>query len=205
MPGLGLGSESLRGSAVGPDGKIWLTGIAGLTEKDSAFAVARLVTDEITTPVIEFHNAVLDHYFITADPNEAAAIDSGAAGPGWSRTGYTFKSGGPSKAGRFYGNPETNPQTWSRRGPNSHFYSLESAEVAQVKTDQGWRFESYDFNAWPLVAGQCREGTVGVMRAYNQRWAQNDSNHRYTTSSSVYDQMVAAGWSGEGTVFCAPQ
>src|SRR6185503_21059718 len=99
---------------------------------------------------------------------EASAIDAGAAGPGWSRTGYTFKSGGPGKAGRFYGNPETNPATGARRGPNSHFYSLEGAEIAQVKGDPGWRFESYDFNAWPLAAGQCRDGTVAVMRAYNK-------------------------------------
>ena len=204
VPGLGARSESMRGSAVAPDGKIWISGVVYLEGNETAIGVARLLPDEITTPVIEFHNTVLDHYFVTADANEAAAIDAGAAGPGWSRTGYTFKSGGPNKAGRFYGSPETNPQTGLRLGPNSHFYSLETAEIAQVKTDAGWRFESYDFNAWPLVAGQCRDGTIGVKRAYNRRWAENDSNHRYTTSQAVYDQMVAAGWSGEGTVFCAP-
>ena len=37
--------------------------------------------------VVEFYNANLDHYFLTADANEAAAIDNGSAGPGWSRTG----------------------------------------------------------------------------------------------------------------------
>jgi hypothetical protein len=32
----------------------------------------------------------------------------------------------------------------------------------------------------------------------------NDSNHRYTTSDAIYAVMVAAGWIGEGAVFCAP-
>jgi hypothetical protein len=32
--------------------------------------------------LVEFHNAILDHYFMTADPSEAAGIDSGSAGPG---------------------------------------------------------------------------------------------------------------------------
>jgi len=40
----------------------------------------------VTDVVVEFYNTNLDHYFITADPNEAAQIDGGSAGPGWSRT-----------------------------------------------------------------------------------------------------------------------
>jgi len=43
------------------------------------------------------------------------------------------------------------------------------------------------------------------MRAYNGRFAENDSNHRYTISLTIYNQMLAAGWSGEGTVFCSVQ
>ena len=41
--------------------------------------------------VIEFHRASIDHYFITAFPEEAAALDAGMP-PGWKRTGYTFKA-----------------------------------------------------------------------------------------------------------------
>jgi len=204
VPETGVLSSMLSDSALGPDGKIWMFGYANIGSASSAFAAVRLLPDEITTPVVEFHNAALDHYFITANPGEASAIDAGAAGPGWARTGQTFKSGGPDKAGRFYGNPEANPATGARRGPNSHFYSLEPAEIAAVKTDIGWKFESYDFNAWPRVAGACPQGTTEVLRAYNKRFAQNDSNHRYTISPAIYQQMVAAGWSGEGAVFCAP-
>ena len=37
--------------------------------------------------VVEFYNPNLDHYFITANAVETAAIDNGGAGPDWSRTG----------------------------------------------------------------------------------------------------------------------
>ena len=43
-----------------------------------------------------------------------------------------------------------------------------------------------------------------LYRAYNNRFAQNDSNHRYATDVAVYNSMVTMGWSGEGVVMCAP-
>ena len=39
-------------------------------------------------------------------------------------------------------------------------------------------------------------------RLYNNRAAQNDSNHRYVVSESTRDQMVQAGWLDEGISFC---
>ena len=131
--------------------------------------------------------------------------DAGAAGPGWIRTGNKWKSGGPNRVCRFYGSPDIVAATGLRRGPNSHFYTIDPAECAAVKLDPGWRFESYDFNGWPATAGACPAGTVAVKRAYNNRFAQNDSNHRYATDPAVYDAMLGQGWSGEGTVFCAGQ
>lgn len=200
---LGTPSEVMYGLAQGPDGKVWTFGRTDLSNTDSAIMLARLLPDPITTNVVEFFNTTLGHYFITADPNEATAIDGGAAGPGWSRTNQTFKSGGPTKVCRFYGNPDINPATGTRRGPNSHFYTIETAECAAVKLDIGWRFESYDFNGWPTAGGACPDGTRAVKRAYNNRFAQNDSNHRYTTSDAIYNQMLGQGWTGEGAVFCA--
>ena len=82
----------------------------------------------------------------------------------------------------------------------------ESETTVAVKTDAGWKFESYDFSGWHLKAdGSCASGTIAVKRVYNNRFAVNDSNHRYTTSDAIYNQMLASGWSGEGAVFCAPQ
>ena len=44
-----------------------------------------------------------------------------------------------------------------------------------------------------------------VYRSYNNRFAQNDSNQRFTTSLVVYEQMREAGWRGEGVVMCVSQ
>lgn len=38
----------------------------------------------------EWHNRILDHYFLSSSAAENQAIDSGAAGPGWERTGEAF-------------------------------------------------------------------------------------------------------------------
>ena len=41
------------------------------------------------SPVIEYYNSKLDHYFITQDPVEIAALDAGVFS-GWVRTGQSF-------------------------------------------------------------------------------------------------------------------
>src|SRR4029079_8354589 len=85
-----------------------------------------------TTPTqaVEFYNAALDHYFVTADTAEAYALDSGAH-QGWGRTGFqftAFTSGSVdpqlSTVCRFYGRPEA--------GLDSHFYSGSSGECVAV-------------------------------------------------------------------------
>ena len=59
-----------------------------------------------------------------------------------------------------------------------------------------WRFLSR--------AAECPAWTQPVYRAYNNRFAANDSNHRYMVSAALYQQMLGKGWSGEGVVMCAP-
>jgi uncharacterized delta-60 repeat protein len=163
-------------------------------------------------PVFEFHNTLLDHYFITADPAEAAAIDAGAAGPGWERTGLGFRAwiaaqgvpnaqlpgipGAASPVCRFYGTPGV--------GPNSHFYTVDAKECDAVRGDAGWRFEGIGFYVIAPAEGRCVFGTVPVYRAYNNKFAQNDSNHRYATSLAVIASMTRQGWIAEGVAFCAP-
>lgn len=148
------------------------------------------------TGVTEFYNTILNHYFVTADPIEAASVDRGAAGPGWVRTGTQFRSGGPNAVCRFYGNV-------ANGGPNSHFYTADTGECAQVKRDPGWSFESNDFAITPSVGGQCPGGLINVYRAYNGRFAQHDSNHRLTTVFTDYQKQLAQGWTAEGVVMCA--
>jgi len=43
-----------------------------------------------------------------------------------------------------------------------------------------------------------------VYRVYNNRFAFNDSNHRYTTDPAVYNSMQQQGWLPEGVVMCSP-
>ena len=49
----------------------------------------------------------------------------------------------------------------------------------------------------------CPAGYLSVNRAYTRRAAQNDSNHRFTTSDSTIKEMGDKGWGVEGTVMCA--
>ena len=155
--------------------------------------------------VVEFHHGGLDNYFVTADPAEAAAIDHGSAGPGWSRTGGTFNAGGSEPVCRFYGSIVP--------GPNSHFYTVDAAECAALRQLQDrtpdsarrWNFEGLDFATTAPAAGPCPPDTVPVRRAYNNGYARGiDSNHRLTADPAGIAEVVARGWTDEGVVMCAP-
>jgi hypothetical protein len=151
-------------------------------------------------PAHEFYNTTLKHYFVSANQAEIASVDSGGAGPGWSRTGASFKvytENPPANASpvcRFYGTPG--------RGPNSHFYAFAGAECEAVKRDAGWTFEGIAFDAVHPEASGCPAQTLPVWRAYNNGFPRNDSNHRYSTDRAALAAM--AGWSIEGAVFCSP-
>lgn len=163
------------------------------------------VTPVASVQVVEFYNTSLDNFFITADSGEAAAIDGGSAGPGWVRTGNSFKSGGGDSVCRFYGSQSP--------GPNSHFYTADPGECAYLKqlqastssTQKRWNFESFDFLTTVPVNGACPAGTTPIYRAYNNGFARGvDSNHRITGNQAAIQQVAARGWSNEGVVMCAP-
>ena len=105
--------------------------------------LAALAT-EPTARAIEYYNAQLNHYFVTAFPEEAASLDAGFIVPGWKRTGVEF--GAWANAGdapgtvpvcRFFGTPGV--------GPNSHFYTASATECALVKKNPDWTFEAIAF------------------------------------------------------------
>lgn len=178
--------------------------VATITDTNSASSTAT-GSCNVTDIVVEFYNKDLDHYFVTADANEAAAIDSGKAGAGWSRTGNSFRSGGSTPVCRFYGSQFP--------GPNSHFYTLQGAECDGLKqlqastpaTQKRWNFESLDFISTPPSSGSCPSGTVPVYRAYNNGYGRGiDSNHRITSNSGAIQEAVSRGWSNEGIIMCAP-
>ena len=159
--------------------------------------------------VIEFYHAGFDHYFMSADPPEINALDTGYF-TGWTRTGYQFKayatgsSAGPTMnpVCRYYGLPSA--------GLDSHFYSASSVECWEVNQFYGteWQIESdnvFQIDLPNTTTGACPGGTVPVYRVFNHR---KDANHRYMTSTAVRAQMEAAGWIREGygpnaTIMCA--
>jgi hypothetical protein len=51
--------------------------------------------------------------------------------------------------------------------------------------------------------GACPTGYLQVMRAYNNGFVRNDSNHRFSTSDSTIRAMADQGWAVEGAVMCA--
>ena len=163
-----------------------------------------------TPLVVEYHLANPDHYFITADPIEQAAVDSGAAGP-FFRTGGVFKPGGPTPVCRFFGNTNINPATGAFYGPTSHFYTADANECAGLKAQfvanaKSWKFESNDFLTTPASAGTCPANLTPIYRAYNNAFSRGeDSNHRMTADLAAYQAQVAKGWIGEGIVMCAPK
>ena len=165
----------------------------------------RKLTPGAPPVVVEFYNTILDDFFITANPDEQAAIGGGSAGPGWITTGNRFNAGGPSLVCRFYGSLSP--------GPNSHFYTIDPDECQALKnlqastpiTQKRWNFESLDFANTAPVGGQCAGGYVPVYRAYNNGFQRGiDSNHRITSNLASYQAQVAKGWNGEGVVMCAP-
>jgi len=159
--------------------------------------------------VVEFHHAAFNHYFMSADPVEIYALDTGYF-TGWTRTGYSFMAlATGSRAGptmnpvcRYYGLPAA--------GLDSHFYSADAAECFRVNRDYGneWQIESdnvFQIDLPDVATGACPGGAIPVYRIFNGR---KDANHRYTTSTVVRAQMEEAGWIREGygpnaTIMCA--
>jgi hypothetical protein len=196
------GQVLVAGQCACPDGSVWIPEV-----KECAKPVPLPVGTIVV--VTEFYSEKLNHYFITANPDEVMALSNTPA-LGWQRTGTQFqaylRSDFPSSAApvcRFYGDFVI--------GPNSHFYTADSEECAYLNALQKprpysvpqWNFEEISFAITRPTAGVCPADTRPVYRVYNDRASRDDSNHRYLTSRDKYDVMIAGGWRREGVVMCA--
>ena len=180
---------------------------------DHAATIVSVGTERAATdivPVIEYYNAALDHYFITQATAEIFDLDHGIH-PGWVRTGEGFQGYAPGQSDskarpvcRFYGVPVA--------GKDTHFYSAAAAECArlgQAPNSDKWSLESADVFELGLpdrATGVCTIHSAPLYRLWNGR---TDSNHRYTSSASTRDAMLAKGWLSEGygpdgVSMCAP-
>ena len=157
---------------------------------------------EPTARAVEFYNARLHHYFVTAFPDEAAMLDAGVVVPGWVRTGVTFsawQSAGDSPTAvpvcRFFGTPGV--------GPDSHFYTADPAECALVKQNPDWTFEAIAFYIEPAQAGACKSGTAPIYRSFYPGPNVAASNHRFLPDLTMHQNMAATSIL-EGVVMCEP-
>lgn len=152
--------------------------------------------------VIEYFSRVANRYFMTGRVNEQAQLDAMPAS--FTRTGMRFsaKSGlyrdiAETAVCRFYAAPESG-------GSNTHFYG--TGEVCPaLNTVKGLSFEGFDFAALaPSSAGSCDNAAANkpVWRLYNDKFATNESNHRYVVSETTRSKMRNQGWIDEGVAFC---
>jgi hypothetical protein len=183
-----------------------------LTVGNRQSSVASIFVSDGLPPAIaqavEYYYADWNFYFETAFPAEIAALDGGAFGGAWKRTGETFTvwpsalNAAALPTCRFF--------STIFAPKSSHFYTPFAAECAGLKAGNAWQYEGIAFYlALADANGNCPAGTVSLYRAYNNGMG-GAPNHRYTTSLDILNQMIGAGWTFEGNgntkVFaCVPQ
>jgi hypothetical protein len=191
-----------------------LGGFCGTGMLDAGLAVQATIPASANPPagtaaVVEFHDATLDHYFVTSDPFEMATLDADYMR--WRRTGHVFYAWiDPTQAP-----PGVFPQPVCRfyAGPaqqiDSHWFSADPVECGTVLSlSPGWALQT-SAAFWvemPDFAGQCRAGTLPVYRFFNNR---RDANQRHTVDLSVKRAMINRAWvpdgkGSNGAAFCSP-
>ena len=159
---------------------------------------------------VEYYHAGWNMFFVTALPDEIAALDGGAFGGAWTRTGQQFNvyalDGAPassSTVSRFFS---------TMFAPKSaHVYVANAVEYDALMngTIAGWELEGPVFSA-PLPAsdGTCPEGTIPVYRLYNNGMG-GAPDQRLITDVNEFAQALTAGWipegEGIGVGLCSPQ
>ena len=216
-PNTGFVIDAVSGCGGSLSGSTYTTGaITAACNVSATFKTAPIIPPAITTaPMIEFLHPALNYYFLTSRASEIALLDRT---PPFVRTGQSFLVYPSAVAGsqpitRFYFDKVA---VAGSRG--SHFYTLVDAElitliglnpgtVAAPKLPFSEGADSFAFS--PLVegvGGRCAGSLMPVFRLFrgNARFP-DDPNHRFTTSTAVYNAFVALGWDGEGVKFCVPQ
>ena len=157
---------------------------------------------EPTASVIEYYNASLNLFLATAYPDEAAKLDQGFGGKGWTRTGVTWNAwanpGDSSTAVpvcRFSGAPGTVPY--------SHFYTADANECAVVKQDPAWTFDAIAFYIDVPQNGTCKAGSTPVYRSFYPGAGESLSHQRFLPDLTMFER-VAGSSIFDGLVMCSP-
>ena len=157
----------------------------------------RTTPSDGTSSAVEYHHGTFKHYFVTANPVEASALDAAKVLGGWTRTGQLFPVVTSPAAGK---TPVCRFFSTAFAPKSSHFYTADPAECAQVK-NSAWLYEGNAFFADLPVAGTCPSSTTALYRLYNGGQG-GAPNHRYTTCTNIRDKMLANGWVSEGVTMC---
>ena len=163
-----------------------------------------------TVVAVEYYYADWNMHFVTALSNEIAALDGGAFGGVWLRTGQQFNvyalDGAPAfsaTVSRFISTMFSPKSSHAYTANEDEYDALMSGAIA------GWSLEGPVFSApLPSSDGTCPAGTIPVYRLYNNGMG-GAPNHRLITDANEFAQMATAGWTPEGegigVGFCSPQ
>jgi hypothetical protein len=105
---------------------------------------------------VEYYNASLEHYFVTAEPDEAAALDAGTT-PGWTRTGFAFSVATDATGGDF----PFHALYLDAPGPYTfaHYWSSEGAFWQQadvVFAEEQWLYDLVGRSTFPVTLALAR-------------------------------------------------
>ena len=167
-----------------------------------------------TAAAVEYYYDVWNFYFVTTGTAEIAALDGGAFGGLWKRTGQTFKvwssavNAAVVPTCRFFSTAVFAPKS-------AHFYTPIASECQSLQTDPAslavWQLETPTAFYLELTdaSGNCPAGTAPLYRVNNNGMG-GAPNHRFTPNRATRDQMVMLGWLAEGNgpdiIFaCLPQ
>jgi hypothetical protein len=168
----------------------------------------------VTATAVEYYYGAWNFYFETAFPQEIAALDGGAFGGVWQRTGQVFTVWTGSGASPL-AMPTCRFFSTAFGEKSAHFYTPFPNECSKLQTDPAlsaaWQLETATafYVALTDANGNCPPGTTPLYRVFNNSMG-GAPNHRYTTDASLRASMVSQGWSAEGngpdTIFaCLPQ
>jgi hypothetical protein len=175
-----------------------------------------------TVRAVEYYNATLDRYFLSAFAQDLDALDSGRT-PGWQRTGIDFAVGEASlvvinwnvwdyplpdpfpmvPVCRFYMPPGSG---------NTHFYTASAKECDAIHVfypDLVFETSAAFYVALPdFSAGECPKGP-GFLLAPMYRLVRQGGEHRFTLDRALRDAWIADGYMPEGVgadgiAFCVP-
>jgi hypothetical protein len=167
-------------------------------------------------PVVEYENKSIvgGRYFITNQMEETKALDGLGVAGGFERSGRAWRAW-PALTDIPAGVAAKPVYRFYVPGPNSHFYTVSESERDQLinynanLNPKVHQYEGVKFYALqPNGAGTsatCPANSYPVYRAFNNKVATNQGNHRITSNYiDIFRGLRFFGWTNEGTVFCSP-